>query len=273
MKILKSNGEREEFDREKLVLSLRRAGAAEQVRNSIVVHIENELEEGVTTREIYKHAHDLLAKKQNSAAIKYSIRKAIADLGPSGFPFEQLVAELYKRRGYEVTTDTFVKGKCAEHEVDVVAYKGSELVMIEAKFHNQEGVKTDLKVALYVKARFDDLKNSSYNYGDAHKVSEGILVTNTKFTHTAESYAQCAGLSLIGWNYPAHDNLQDLIEELALHPVTSLSTLSKKEKRSLIEKNVIFLRTLNLNKQILDEIGINVEKQKTVLKEVKTILK
>ena len=273
MKILKSTGEREEFDRSKLLLSLSHAGAAENVRNSIVTHIENELNDGMTTREIYRHAYELLSKKQNSAAIKYSIRRAVLDLGPSGFPFEQLVAEIYKREGYSVVTDTYVQGKCAEHEVDVIAYKDTELIMVEAKFHNQEGVKTDLKVALYVKARFEDLRQSTFDYGDAHKLTHGILVTNTKFTHTAKSYAKCSGLELIGWNYPEHRSLQDMIDEQGLHPVTCLNNLSKKDKKMLLEKNIIFLRTLNVNRHVLGEIGIDKSKQQKVLKEIKTILK
>jgi hypothetical protein len=273
MNVLKSNGEREIFDSEKLSLSLKHAGAAEQVRNTIVEHIKNELVDGMTTMEIYKHAHELLAKKQNSAAIKYSIRKAIQQLGPSGFPFEQLVAELYKREGYTVATDKYVQGKCVEHEVDVIAYRGEELIMMEAKFHNQEGVKTDLKVALYVKARFDDLRGSTFDYGEAHKLTRGILITNTKFTHTARNYSKCSGMELIGWNYPKHGNLQDTIEEQSLHPVTCLNSLSNKDKKTLVEKDIIFLRTLNINRSILGEIGMDKLKQQKVLKELRTILK
>jgi hypothetical protein len=273
MNVLKSNGERESFDREKLLMSLTHAGAAETVRNGIVKHVENELVDGMTTREIYSHAYELLSKKQNSAAIKYSMRKAILELGPSGFPFEQLVAEIYKREGYTVETDKYVQGKCAEHEVDVIAHKGTDLIMMEAKFHNQEGVKTDLKVALYVKARFDDLRESTFNYGDAHKITRGVLITNTKFTHTARNYSSCAGLELIGWNYPTHGNLQDLIVKQSMHPVTCLNSLTKRDKKTLVEKNVIFLRSLSMNRSILSEIGIDKIKQKKILQEIKTILR
>ena len=140
--------------------------------------------------------------------------------------------------------------------------------MIEAKFHNQEGVKSDLKVALYVKARFDDLYAGTFDYGEAKKLTKGILVTNTKFTHTAIAYAKCSGLNLIGWNYPHEYNLQHMIEESVLHPITSLNNLSKKDKTLLLQKNIVLLRDLQNNQSVLAEIGLSREKQKNVMNEL-----
>jgi len=62
-------------------------------------------------------------------------------------------------------TDQKVRGKLVEHEIDVVAWNEEKLIMVEAKFHNQLGVKTDLKVILYVKERFDDLSAVTFDYG------------------------------------------------------------------------------------------------------------
>ena len=98
--------------------------------------------------------------------------------------------------------------------MDGVAWNEEKLIMVEAKFHNELGIKSDLKVALYVKARMDDLKGSVFNYGGKdRKLSEGWLVTNTKFSSTAIHYGVCQNLVMIGWNYPEKGNLQDMIEE------------------------------------------------------------
>jgi len=100
------------------------------------------------------------------------------------------------------------------HEVDVVAYNAKKLIMIEAKFHNELGTKSDLKVVLYIKARFDDLAENVFNYGGQNrKITDSWLVTNTKFSSTAIHYGVCKNLTMIGWNYPEKGNLQDMIEE------------------------------------------------------------
>ena len=97
--ITKANGEQEVFDAEKLRGSLLKAGTAENVANSIIKHIENELTDGMTTREIYKHAFSLLDEQDRPVAANYSLRRAVMDLGPSGFPFEKLIAAIFNKNG------------------------------------------------------------------------------------------------------------------------------------------------------------------------------
>lgn len=270
--IIKNTGEKELFDANKLDVSLRKAGVNTALRNEIITHIETEITDGMSTSDIYKNAYSLLTKNQKGAAIKYSVRRAVLNLGPSGFPFEKLVAEIYMDMGYTVITDQYIKGKCAEHEMDVICYKDSDLVMLEAKFHNQDGVKSDLKVALYVRARFDDLYQAEFNFGNAKKLKEGILITNTKFTHTAIHYAKCSGLKLIGWNYPKENNLQELIEKHALHPITCLSSLSSKQEKSLLKKDVVLLRNIKARPQVLGEIGLSKKEQEEVFEEINSII-
>ena len=47
------------------------------------------------------------------------LKQAIMELGPSGFPFEQFVAELLKCRGYQIKVGVIVEGHCVNHEIDV----------------------------------------------------------------------------------------------------------------------------------------------------------
>src|SRR3989338_1851333 len=257
--IVKNDGSKEEFSIEKLRGSLSNAGASPEVRDKIVNHIAREIEDGMSTTAIYRHAFELLHKFETPVAARYSLKRAIADLGPSGFPFEKFVAEIFKAKGYETLTDQIVNGRCVDHEMDVVAWNENKLIMAEAKFHNELGMKSDLKVALYVKARFEDLKDMEFNYGSKRRLDEGLLITNTNFTIKAIQYSECVGVRLIGWNYPRVGNLHEMIEDASLHPITCLTTLSNTEKKNLMEKGVVLSKNIRDNDEPLLAAGLNRE--------------
>ena len=252
--IVKASGKHEAFDPEKLRFSLLNSGASVEEAEKVLTHLVPELKSGMSTHDIYRHAFKILAGLSRHAARSYSLRRAVMDLGPSGFPFEDFVAEVLRAKGYECATRQTVIGGCVPHEVDVVAWNEKKLIMIEAKFHNELGTKSDLKVVLYVKARFDDLKDNVYDYGGRNrKISDGWLVTNTKFSSTAIHYAVCKDLTLIGWNYPEKGNLQDMIEKESLHPITCLTSLSSSEKKILLSSGVVLCSMLKENPQLLQQ--------------------
>lgn len=261
--IVKANGHHETFDPEKLRFSLLNSGASQADTEEVLEHLIPELHSGMTTGDIYRHAFAILKNISRPVARSYSLRRAVMDLGPSGFPFEDFVAEILKVKGYECVTRQTVLGGCVPHEVDVVAWNPKKLVMIEAKFHNELGTKSDLKVVLYIKARFDDLKENVYAYGGKdRKVTDSWLITNTKFSSTAIHYAECKGMTLIGWNYPEKGNLQDMIEEEGLHPVTCLTSLSEAEKRTLLTSGVVLCSMIKENPGILTKLlgeGVDAE--------------
>ena len=266
--VIKADGSREQFNPTKLENSLARSHASPGVIAEVLKHVLVEIEENMTTAQIYKHAYFLLHKTERPAAKRYSLRRAVMELGPTGFPFEKYIAEIFKERGFETLTDQIVKGGCVEHEVDVVAWNDSKLIMAEAKFHNGLGVKSDLKVALYVKARFDDLQEKTFLYGKQRLVDEAWLITNTKFTSMAIQYGMCKGLTMIGWNFPGKGNLQDMIEDGELHPITCLTSISKKEMGDLVSRGVVLCTQLRGNADIMREIGFSPIQVKDVLEEV-----
>lgn len=269
--IVKANGQVEQFDKLKLTASLMRAGADESTAESIAEHLIKELREGMSTSEIYKHAHFLLKKEYKPAALRYSLRRAIMELGPSGFAFEDFVAHILREKGYFAKTGEMVMGGCVAHEVDVVAWNENKLIMAEAKFHNEVGIRSDLKIALYVKARMDDLKEVKHNYGKVRDVDEGWLITNTKFTSTAIHYAECKGLKIIGWNHPKVGNLQDMIVDSGLHPITCLTSLSSSQKKMLLSRGIVLCKTLKENREILKSLGFNDLKMKPIYEEIEML--
>ncbi len=272
--ITKADGSKELFEESKLVDSLKNAGGTDATVEEIVAHIGKEVHDGITTGEIYSSAFKLLRTHSISTAVKYSLRRALSELGPGGFPFEKYVAKIFQAWGYETLTDQTVLGVCVSHEVDVIAWNDKKLLMIEAKFHNELAMKSDIKVALYIRARFDDLSKTTFDYGGKkRKLDEGWLITNTKFTEQAIKYGECNNLKMLGWNYPAQNNLHNIIEELRLHPFTCLSTLSDKNKKDLLEKGVILCTDIIENPKVLSEIGIKSPEYEEILEEAKTILK
>jgi hypothetical protein len=282
--IIKATGEREEFNPQKLRDSLIRARTNPEAIDNIVDRIERELRDDTSTKDIYKHAFDLLGKEESPAAARYSLRRAVMELGPTGFPFEQFVAEIFRAKGFETQTDFIAKGECADHEVDIVAWNESKLVMVEAKFHNELGIKSDLKIALYVKARWDDLANQEFDLGDIdptspklrgvkRKLDEGWLITNTKFSESAIRYAKCRNMKLVGWNYPEQGNLQDLIEEAHLHPITCLNSSTPSDEKLLMQAGIVLCKQARDNTDILKQAGLSDEKISKMMAEINLIQK
>lgn len=270
--ILKANGKREVFEIEKLSASLLHSGATEEAAEKVISHILSELRNDMTTNDIYKHAFSVLKEISRPVARSYSLRRAILDLGPSGFPFEDFIAEALKAKGFVCETRQIMLGGCVPHEVDVVAYNKKKLIIIETKFHNELGTKSDLKVVLYIKARFDDLFDNVFNYGGHNRhITDSWLITNTKFSSTAIHYGICKNLTMIGWNYPERGNLQDMIEEEALHPITCLTSLSAADKKTLLGERIVLCSDIKKNPKLLNEFLGKHFDIKPVISEIKEL--
>lgn len=265
--ITKMDGEQEPFNESKLDRSLARAGASKEMRDTIVRHIVSELHDGITTQEIYQHAFELLRQEEEKpVAARYSVKRAVLDLGPSGFPFEGFVASIFTALGYRnVETGAAVQGKCAPHEVDIIAEHEGGRVAAEIKFHNNLGVKTDLKVALYVKARFDDLSQRG------ERVDEGWLITNTRFTRNAVRFGKCTNMHLLGWDYPRGRGLEVLIDEAGVHPITALTTLTHTQKRAFLDAQIVLCRHVPTDPAELSALGVPHDKHDAVRTEAQRL--
>jgi predicted RecB family endonuclease len=236
IKIIKADGTTEDFSADKVISSLRRAGADQNTAESVVEQIKPYLYQYIPSFEIYKKVMSLLKTSRKDLAERYDLKKAVMELGPTGYPFEKFFAEVLRVGGYETLTNQLVMGHCVKHEVDIVAKKEKEKFMIECKFHNQPGVRTDIKVALYVYARFLDVKREGF--------TQPWLVTNTKATQEVIAYAGCVGMRVTSWDYPVDESLREMIDQSGLHPITSAVGLSLKQKQSLLEQGIVFCKDM-----------------------------
>ncbi len=257
IRVTKADGTVERFRENKLRHSLRNAGATRQEITEILRDVEKEIYDGITTEIIYRRAFELLRDLPQPAAARYSLRRALFGLGPTGFPFEDYLAKLYEHDGYRTKTRTILKGSCATHELDVIGWKQDDCFVAEAKFHQQPGTKSDLQVVLYSYARFLDLKGIAAHKSDTCGAKRGVVITNTKFTTAAIQYGACVGMDLIGWDYPRGKSLQEWIERTKLYPITVLSSLKNREKLALIKSGTILCGDIIDNKGLLTSIGVS----------------
>ena len=274
IEIIKSSGQKVKFSLDKLRNSLKHSGADHELVEEIVSKVDDELFEGITTNEIYNRAYSLLKKNKSIFASKYKLKKAIYELGPTGFPFERFVAAILQYSGFSVKVNIIMNGACVNHEIDVVAEKNNLITVIECKFHNEEGRNCNVKVPLYIHSRYNDVKAHWATYKNKTKsLDKGWVVTNTRFTEDAITYGRCADLYLLSWDYPTNDGLKDRIDRLGLYPITVSGLLSNREKQFLLSRNVVLCRQLIKDKFFLDHLGISEPRKTKILDEIEQLCK
>ena len=181
--VVKADKQEEDFNKDKLAASLLKAGASGELSVSAADEVGKQFKNCMNTDDIYNRTLDQIKKNDPMAALKYTLKRSIMSLGPDGFIFEKYAAKILEQNGY--TTEMppqILSGFCVNHEVDIIAGRKDENIMIECKFYNDSGKKSDIKTALYINSRFLDLKkgwenkNSSksevYNKEDNNKVSQ-----------------------------------------------------------------------------------------------------
>ena len=270
--ITKSSGLRAAFDEAKLKESLLRSGAQPEVADAIVRQIAGQVYEGMSTKQIFRRAYNMLRKKSRPHAGRYSLKQALKDLGPTGFPFERLMAQLLSTDGYQIMHSVWMAGACIRHEVDVLAVNRHKVMVCECKFHNSNSLDSDVKVPLYIHSRFRDLEAGALQQDDyAGKQHECWIFTNTRFTDDALNYGRCAQLHLVGWNTPPGDSLREWIDRQGLHPLTCLSTLTRYEQKLLLEENVVLAKEILAFPGLLEKVHVSAERRAKVLQEAQQI--
>ena len=271
--IKKKSGETEPFDVSKLKASLKNAGAADDVIKKIAADVENWVYNGVSTGKIYTRAFKMFRKQSGHKASRYKLKRALFSMGPTGYPFEHLIGELFKRQGYEIEVGQVVDGVTITHEIDVIATKNTQQHLMECKFAHAQGNRLSVQVPLYVHSRVNDIVEKRQQQPEYKDFSfTPWVVTNARFSSDSLEYSRCKGINLLGWDYPKGNALKDLIDREKIFPVTLLRHLNKKEKQQLMEKGIVTCAQLSEKPILLKELGLSKKKQQSVANELKEII-
>lgn len=235
VKVRKMNGIMEEYDESKLRHSLARSGADPETIDKILAEVKNILHDGIETGKLFKFVLKEFKKYQPNNSARYTLKRAILRLGPRGFAFEKYISRILEEIGYTTKLNQAIHGEFISHEVDITAERKGEKLMVECKHHTKPWNGCTIQTALYIYARFLDVKNH---------YTAPMLVTNTRFSPQLITYAKGVGLKLMGWKYPPGEGLEHHADTLRLYPVTMLHELDDKLLNILLKKKIVLVRTL-----------------------------
>jgi hypothetical protein len=270
--VKKASGEEEPFATEKLERSLINAGAKTEIIRKIIEDIERWIHPGVTTKKIYTRAFSLLRQDKTTSSLRYRLKQAILELGPTGYPFEILIGKLFQQMGFGAEVGVVVEGKCITHEMDVIATNDVVQHLAECKYHKDQGKQVSIQVPLYVRSRVDDIIGKRQKMTEYQDFSfSGWVITNTRFSSDSIQYSKCSGLNLLGWNYPHGEGLKEKIEKYKLYPITVLRNLTNKEKQQLLKEDIVTCTQLLAHPEVLSSLDLSKAKYDKLLKELNDI--
>lgn len=245
-KVINTRGKEEPFSREKIYRSARRAGASRDLARKITETIRRGIRPGKKTSDIFKEIKKLLSRENLESAIRFSLKEGIRKLGPTGFPFEKYIGEIFSKNGFKVSLNQKIPGFCCRYEIDFLARKGRLLYIGECKYHNLAGSRVHSNVALSNYARFLDIKKGNFLRGKRFKdlKVKSLLVTNTKFTSKTVKYSKCMGVELLGWDYPRGKGLEHIIDVGNLYPVTILPSLDRYLAKIFASRKMMLVQDL-----------------------------
>ena len=91
-----------------------------------------------------------------------------------------------------------------------------------------------------------------------------MIICNTKLSEHAKRYAECRGIHHIGWSSPSDPDLQTMIEEKKLYPITYLKGLDTETQKKLTSAGIVLLKQLTAKNPV--ELGRETRIHKVTLK-------
>jgi len=272
MKVKKYSGELEVFNPASLKNSLIKSGASPKQVEAVYEHILEVMYDGIPTVKLYQYAFDFLKKERNSFAARYSLKKALRDLGPNGFYFEKWVCHLFAYLGFETTNNLTLQGHAVTHEIDVLASANNTLHIIECKLRNDVDAKISVTTPMYFLSRWKDVSNKTFHYfGKDMDVTQGWLVTNAYLTKDSIAFGEHYGIKLLAWDYPANRSLKNLVDLGAIYPITCMTTISDHQKVQLLDANCVLVKDILTHKELLQKIVKSSEKMEDILEEAQEL--
>jgi len=270
--VTKADGSKQPFDKQKIINTCLRLQATPEQAQSIADKIEAKAYDGIPTKKILQMVFQYMKKYRPAIGYQIDLKQAIAMLR-SKPDFEIFVAKLFEAMGYEVKTNLIIQGKCIEHEIDVVAKKGNEIILVEVKHHVNHHTYSGLDVFLQLNSTLEDLKEGYESGKNSFKFTRAILICNTKVSDHGRRYALCRGLEFIAWKFPPEKGLERLIEEYKLYPITFLKEIERDEAYKLADVGIVTVKQLlDDAEKISRKSGINKNRVLQLQKAAKIVL-
>lgn len=250
-----------------------RMSATREIAEAIAEKIEMNIYDGIETRKILQMIFKQLSKYKPEIKHQVDLRKALSLMKPTP-DFERFVRILLSEHGYEVAQNQIIRGKCVEHELDAIARKNGETYIVEVKHHFSYHTSTGLDVSRIARAVFEDVTEGFKLGLNNLKIDKAMIVCNTKLSKHAKRYAECRGIHHIGWSSPPNHDLQTMIEEKKLYPITYLKGLNTATKKKLAFAGIILLKQLTAKnpEELRRDTGIHKETLKLIIKKARAIL-
>ncbi len=271
--VTKADGTKQQFERQKIVNTCLRMRISRKVAEAIADEVEKRVYDGIATRKILQMVFTQLRKQKPAFSHRINLRRAISLLRPMP-DWEHYVQLLLTELGYAVTPNQIVRGRCVEHEIDAIARRGEDTVLVEIKHHYKHHTPTSLDVCRGIRATFEDLTEGFDRGFHSFPFTQAMIVCNTKFSNHARQYAHCRGIAHIGWNAPSGSGLDHLIEEKMFQPITLIRGLDRETAKKLGDAGVLLLRQLRDGRprDVAKTTGVNMGALKTLTRKATEIL-
>lgn len=262
--VVKDSGGRESYEPSKVRDALRRAGLSTKSADEVIGRLEPKLYDGITTKKIYQMVYEYLDELKPEVSHRYNLKRALLEIGPAGYGFEDFTSKLLSLEGYRTEVRQIIQGKCVAHEIDVIATKGDETYLIECKYHNQAGMRCSIQTALYVYARFLDIVEGA-KLGRCREFTKPWLATNTKFSDDVVKYAECMDIPLLGWHQPLDNGLEVRIDRTKCYPITVIPMSTEVSGRLLARKIITVFDIPESAEKLVGLTGISLPRARDIV--------
>lgn len=258
MKVTKFNGELVDYNPKALKISLTKSGASKDEVEEVFELMTPKIFDGIKTQDLFNLAFESLKKYRSSYAARYSLKKALRDLGPEGYYFEKYIKRLMETVGFNAINGQTVQGNAVTHEIDVIVQKDDILYFCECKFRNDIDAKISVTTPMYFMSRMIDVKDKEYTYfNKTLRPTKGFLITNAYLTTDSIDWAEYYKIGMISWNYPENMSLKYLIDNLAIYPITCLTSLSKEQQKVLMDAGCLLVKEILLKEEYLKSLTLS----------------
>ena len=248
-------------------------GANHQLAFQVAQKVENRVYEGMPTWKVLQLIFKFMRKNKPGVGYLFDLRKGLSVMS-SKPEFEVYVQTLLSHQGFEIVPNRILKGRCVEHEVDAIATKNGVTYFVEAKHHLSYHSLTGLDDSRIARAVLEDI-SEGYQLGMTNsKIDKAMIITNTRYSEHAIKYGQCRGIVQIGWNYPANEGLENIIERGKLHPLSCLKGLRNEDRLKLLNSGLILIRQLQAEDQteLTRKTGLKLDLIREIMEKIHTVV-